>query len=261
MIATQTTQMATSPASTIEPVIQIRNLNHYYGQGDLRKQALFDLSLDFPRGQIAIITGPSGSGKTTFLSLIGALRTLHEGSLKVMGQELVGMSNARLVEIRRGIGFIFQAHNLFESLTALQNVEMAVELLGNFGTKREQAIAMLEKLGLGHRVTYKPKSLSGGQKQRVAIARAMVNQPQIILADEPTAALDKQSGRDVVTLMQQMAKEQGCTILMVTHDNRIIDVADRIINMVDGRLESDTSSSEYAAVHDPHSLDPKMFMM
>ncbi|NEQ28340.1 MAG: ATP-binding cassette domain-containing protein, partial [Microcoleus sp. SIO2G3] len=200
---------------------------------------------------------------TTFLSLIGALRTIHEGSLKVMGRELVGMSNGELVKVRRGIGFIFQAHNLFESLTAAQNVEMAVELLGGFRTKREQAVAILDKLGLGHRVDYKPNSLSGGQKQRVAIARALVNQPKLILADEPTAALDKQSGRDVVTLMQKLAKEEGCTILMVTHDNRILDVADRIINLVDGRLESDSHPSDFAANHtrDPKAIDSQMFMM
>ncbi|HEY9618954.1 MAG TPA: ATP-binding cassette domain-containing protein [Crinalium sp.] len=249
-----------SPTAAL-PAVQVRNLNYYYGQGDLRKQALFDLTLDFPRGQIAIITGPSGSGKTTFLSLIGALRTLKDGSLNVMGQELVGMSNAELVNVRRGIGFIFQAHNLFESLTAAQNVEMAVELLGGFRTKRAQAVSILEQLGLGQRVDYKPNALSGGQKQRVAIARALVNQPKLILADEPTAALDKQSGRDVVTLMQKLAKEQGCTILMVTHDNRILDVADRIINLVDGRLESDTTTGDYMNVHDPKSLDPRMFMM
>jgi putative ABC transport system ATP-binding protein len=248
-------------ADASDLAVQIRHLNYYFGQGELRKQALFDISLDFPRGQIAIITGPSGSGKTTFLSLIGALRTLHEGSLKVMGRELVGMSNSQLVEVRRGIGFIFQAHNLFESLTASQNVEMAVELMGGFGSKRAQAIAVLKQLGLENRVDYKPNSLSGGQKQRVAIARALVNQPQLILADEPTAALDKQSGRDVVNLMQQLAREQQCTILMVTHDNRILDVADRIINLVDGHLESDTSMKEFVTAHDPKNLDPRMFML
>ncbi|MDX2213036.1 MAG: ATP-binding cassette domain-containing protein [Oculatellaceae cyanobacterium bins.114] len=254
------TGTAIAPSET-ELAVQVQHLNYYYGQGDLRKQALFDLTVDFPEGQICIVTGPSGSGKTTFLSLIGALRTLHEGSLKVMGNELVGMGNAELVQVRRNIGFIFQAHNLFESLTAAQNVEMAVELLGDFGSKREQAIAILDQLGLGHRVDYKPNSLSGGQKQRVAIARALVNQPKLVLADEPTAALDKQSGRDVVTLMQTLAKEQGCTILMVTHDNRILDVADRILNLVDGSIESDTHASEFVTAHDPKSLDPRMFMM
>ena len=252
---------AVAPANDSDLAVQVEHLNHYYGQGDLKKQALFDITVNFPRGEICIVTGPSGSGKTTFLSLIGALRTLHEGSLKVMGHELVGMNNAELVKVRRNIGFIFQAHNLFESLTAAQNVEMAVELLGGFKSKRQQAIAILEQLGLKDRVDYKPNSLSGGQKQRVAIARALVNEPKLVLADEPTAALDKQSGRDVVTLMQTLAKEQGCTILMVTHDNRILDVADRILNLVDGYIESDTNTNDFITSHDPKSLDPKMFMM
>ncbi|MEM9004323.1 MAG: DevA family ABC transporter ATP-binding protein [Cyanobacteria bacterium P01_F01_bin.86] len=241
--------------------VQIRNLNYYFGRGDLQKQVLFDINLDLPRGQIVIMTGPSGSGKTTLLTLIGALRSMREGSLQVLEQELVGLSNRKLVQVRRNIGFIFQAHNLFESLTASQNVEMAVELKRQFKTKRSQAINILEQLGLGDRVDYKPDSLSGGQKQRVAIARALVNQPPLILADEPTAALDKKSGRDVVTLMQVLAKEQNRTILMVTHDNRILDVADRIINLVDGHLESDETLDTFVETHDPKALDRRMFIM
>ncbi|MBW4463872.1 MAG: ATP-binding cassette domain-containing protein [Pegethrix bostrychoides GSE-TBD4-15B] len=221
--------------------VQIRQLSYFFGQGDLRKQVLYDIDLDLPRGQIVIMTGPSGSGKTTLLTLIGALRTVQQGSLQVLDQEIVGLSRAALVTVRRNIGFIFQAHNLFESLTASQNVEMAVELLDRWGDKRQKAVQMLSQLGLADRVDYKPSALSGGQKQRVAIARALVNQPALVLADEPTAALDKQSGREVVTLMQELAKSQGKTILMVTHDNRILDVADRIITLVDGRLETDES--------------------
>jgi putative ABC transport system ATP-binding protein len=234
--------------------VQIRHLNYFFGQGDLRKQVLHDINLDLPKGQIVIMTGPSGSGKTTLLTLIGALRFLQEGSLMVLGQELVGLSKSSLVEVRRNIGFIFQAHNLFESLTASQNVEMAIEVLEHWGSKRKQAVEMLSQLGLGERVDYKPKALSGGQKQRVAIARALVNQPSLILADEPTAALDQKSGRHVVTLMQTLAKEQGCTILMVTHDNRILDVADRIVNLVDGHLESDQNFAAFQETHDPKAL-------
>ncbi|WNZ23305.1 ATP-binding cassette domain-containing protein [Leptolyngbya sp. NK1-12] len=241
--------------------VQIRGLNYYFGQGDLRKQVLFDIDLDLLKGQIVIMTGPSGSGKTTLLTLIGALRTVREGSLKVLGQEIVGLSKAELVNVRRNIGFIFQAHNLFDSLTAAQNVEMAVELLDEWGDKRQKAIAILSQLGLADRVDYKPSALSGGQKQRVAIARALVNQPALILADEPTAALDKKSGREVVTLMQQLAKQEGRTILMVTHDNRILDVADRIITLVDGRLETDDNLENFGNTHDPKSLDRRMFMM
>ncbi|MBE9108745.1 ATP-binding cassette domain-containing protein [Nodosilinea sp. LEGE 07298] len=250
-----------SPAVATEASIQVRNLNYFFGKGDLRKQVLYDISLDLHPGQIVIMTGPSGSGKTTLLTLIGALRSATDGSLRVLGQELVGMGSRQLVELRRNIGFIFQAHNLFESLTAAQNVEMAVELTGNFRGKRQQAVDILSQLGLAERANYKPAALSGGQKQRVAIARALVNQPQLILADEPTAALDKQSGRDVVTLMQHLANEKGCTILMVTHDNRILDVADRIINLVDGRLESDESPQQFVDSHTPQSLDQKMFIM
>ena len=224
--------------------VKIKNLSYFFGEGDLRKQVLFDISLDLPAGQIVILTGPSGSGKTTLLTLVGALRTLQTGSLQVLGQELVGLSNRDLIAVRRNIGFIFQAHNLFESLSASQNVEMSVELTGQLGNKREQAANMLAQLGLGERIHYKPKALSGGQKQRVAIARALVNHPKIILADEPTAALDKDSGRDVVNLMRHLCEEEGSTVLMVTHDNRILDVADRIINLVDGRLESDTHPAQ-----------------
>jgi putative ABC transport system ATP-binding protein len=241
--------------------VHIRGLNYAFGQGDLQKQVLFDIDLTLPKGQIVIMTGPSGSGKTTLVSLVGGLRSCHHGSLEVLGNELVGMGDKRLVTIRRNIGFIFQMHNLFESLTASQNVEMAVELTQDWSEKRDRAVDVLTQLGLGDRVDYKPNSLSGGQKQRVAIARALVNQPQLILADEPTAALDKTSGREVVTLMQKLAKEEGRTILMVTHDNRILDVADRIINLVDGRIESDENLEGFVKSHDPKSLDRRMFMM
>jgi putative ABC transport system ATP-binding protein len=220
-----------------EPAISVHNLNHYYGQGRLRKQILFDLNLDIQKGEIVIMTGPSGSGKTTLLTLIGGLRSVQEGSLKILGQELCGATADRQVLARRQIGYIFQAHNLLRSLTAKQNVLMSLQLHDGLTAESErQAELILQQVGLGERVDYYPDSLSGGQKQRVAIARALVSHPQIVLADEPTAALDKQSGRDVVELMQQLAKEQGCTILLVTHDNRILDIADRIVQMEDGRI-------------------------
>ncbi|MEB3230897.1 MAG: ATP-binding cassette domain-containing protein, partial [Leptolyngbyaceae bacterium] len=166
------------------------------------------------------------------------LRSPQSGSLKILGQELYGASAHQLTVARRHHGYIFQAHNLHNSLTAQQNVAMGLELHPNY-TKaeiEELAANMLDHVGLGHRLDYYPEDLSGGQKQRVAIARALVNRPKLVLADEPTAALDSKSGRDVVTLMQTLAKEQGCTILLVTHDNRILDVADRIVHLEDGRL-------------------------
>jgi putative ABC transport system ATP-binding protein len=223
-----------------QPVIQIRNLNHYFGTGSLRKQILFDISLDIYPGEIVLMTGPSGSGKTTMLTLLGCLRAIQEGSLKVLGQELHGATKSKMVEIRRYIGYIFQSHNLLKSLTARQNVQMSIELHEHIPTSQAiaKSIDMLEHVGLGERVNYYPNNLSGGQKQRVAIARALVSHPKLVLADEPTAALDKKSGRDVVEIMQRLAREQGCTILMVTHDSRILDIADRIVQMEDGRLSS-----------------------
>ncbi|MFM7428165.1 MAG: DevA family ABC transporter ATP-binding protein [Elainella sp.] len=219
-----------------EPVIQIQLLSHFYGQDSLRKQILFDINLSIYPGEIVIMTGPSGSGKTTLISLIGALRSAQSGSLRVLGQELVGASKADLVQVRRRAGYIFQAHNLLSFLTAQQNVQMAIELQAQPRQIEQKAQAMLTAVGLDQRLHYYPDNLSGGQKQRVAIARALVNSPLLVLADEPTAALDKQSGRDVVELMQQLAKEQGSTILLVTHDHRILDIADRIVEMEDGCL-------------------------
>lgn len=227
-----------------QPVIAIKNLNHYYGKGALKRQILFNINLDIYPGEIVIMTGPSGSGKTTLLSLIGGLRSVQEGSLKFLGTELSGANQNQLVQIRRKIGYIFQAHNLLGFLTARQNVQMAVEL--NEAIAQNEAIAksaaMLGAVGLEERVNYFPDNLSGGQKQRIAIARALVNRPPLVLADEPTAALDKQSGRDVVEIMQGLAKGQGTSILLVTHDNRILDIADRIVEMEDGLLARDSQS-------------------
>ncbi|MEO0839536.1 MAG: DevA family ABC transporter ATP-binding protein [Cyanobacteria bacterium J06643_5] len=223
---------------TSEPAISIHNLNHYFGRGQLRKQALFDIDLEIQAGEIIIMTGPSGSGKTTLLTICGGLRSAQEGSVNVLGKELCGASAKQLTVARREHGYIFQAHNLHESLTALQNVRMGLEVHPHISTQEmhRKSTEMLEIVGLGNRVDYYPDDLSGGQKQRVAIARALVSQPKIVLADEPTAALDKKTGRDVVNIMQKLAKEQGCTILMVTHDNRILDIADRIVYMEDGKL-------------------------
>ncbi|MCT7951997.1 DevA family ABC transporter ATP-binding protein [Ancylothrix sp. C2] len=224
-----------------EPVINIQNLNHYFGTGQLRKQVLYNINLEVYPGEIVIMTGPSGSGKTTLLTLLGGLRSAQEGSIKIMGIELCGAGKNKLVEVRRNTGYIFQAHNLLKCLTAKQNVQMSLDLHPEILPQEVniRATQMLEAVGLGERINYYPENLSGGQKQRVAIARALVSHPKLVLADEPTAALDSKSGRDVVEIMQKLAKEQGCTILLVTHDNRILDVADRIVHMEDGCLTKD----------------------
>ena len=220
-------------------VVEITNLDHYYGHGSLKKHILFDINLTLKKGEVVIMRGPSGSGKTTLLTLMGALRSAQSGSLKVFARELVGANNKLLIQTRRNIGYIFQAHNLLKSLTARQNVQMSVELHDHISAReaKEKSIKMLAAVGLEDWVNYYPHNLSGGQKQRVAIARALVSHPKMVLADEPTAALDSKSGREVVEIMQELAREQGCTILIVTHDNRILDVADRIIELEDGRLK------------------------
>ncbi|MEP0917338.1 DevA family ABC transporter ATP-binding protein [Leptolyngbya sp. DQ-M1] len=229
----------------MQPVISVKNLNHYFGQGNLRKQVLFDINLDIYAGEIVIMTGPSGSGKTTLLTLLGGLRSAQEGSLTILDQQIRGATKQQLSQLRKNIGYIFQAHNLMTFLTAKQNIRMSLELHDRYLHQDldAMAISMLEAVGLGHRADYYPDGLSGGQKQRVAIARALISHPKIVLADEPTAALDKKSGRDVVELMQKLAKEQHCTILLVTHDNRILDIADRIVYMEDGHLVSDGKSA------------------
>ena len=228
-----------------ELAISIHHLDHYFGQGQLRQQVLFDINLEIAAGEIVIMTGPSGSGKTTLLTLVSGLRSTQSGSMKILGQELCGATTEQLVQARRNNGYIFQANNLHRSLTALQNVQMGLEVQGKFSRSEmgDRAAAMLRQVGLDDRLNYYPENLSGGQKQRVAIARALVSHPGIVLADEPTAALDSKSGRDVVNLMQKLAKEQKSTILLVTHDNRILDIADRIVHLEDGKLMNPTSIS------------------
>lgn len=224
----------------MKAVVEIKNLNYFYGTKLLRKQVLFDINLEIQSGEIVILTGQSGSGKTTLLSLIGALRFIQEGSLRILGQELYRANEDALVRVRRQIGYIFQAHNLLEFMTARQNVQMSVELhhKNNKHIAIAKSEAILKAVGLGERINYYPHNLSGGQKQRVAIARALVNRPKLVLADEPTASLDSKTGREVVHLMQNLAKQQDCAILLVTHDNRILNTADRILHMEDGHLST-----------------------
>jgi putative ABC transport system ATP-binding protein len=221
-----------------QSVVSVQYLNHFFGQDSLQRQVLFDINLEVFAGEVVIMTGPSGSGKTTLLSLIGGLRSVQAGSLKVVGQELYGASHELIAQNRRRIGYIFQGHNLLEFLTARQNVQMPLELHPDIphADAESKAEAMLELVNLRHLLGSYPHQLSGGEKQRVAIARALISHPKLVLADEPTAALDSKTGRDIVELLQQLSRKQGCAILMVTHDNRILDVADRRIYMEDGRL-------------------------
>ena len=224
--------------------LQVAGLDHFFGTGEARKQALFDLNVTIARGSLNILMGPSGSGKTTALTLMGCLREVQSGSVRLLGQELNGATEAQLVGLRRRLGFIFQAHNLHESLTATQNVLMGLEVHGKTDPVKQRAAAhhILDVLGLADRRDYLPANLSGGQKQRVAVARALVSNPDIIFADEPTAALDKESGHTVVEILRALGQVRGITTVMVTHDNRIMEMADRIITLEDGRIVRDTQS-------------------
>jgi len=235
--------MTQSETKATPAAIDVKAVNHHFGVGDARKQVLFDNHLKVQPGEIVIMTGQSGSGKTTLLTLIGTLRRVQSGQLHVLGQPLHQSSDDELVRLRKSLGFVFQAHNLFSSLTAMENVRMALELHSTDATRaslNDRCREILDAVGLGDRTQYRPKSLSGGQKQRVAVARGLVHKPKILLADEPTAALDEESGRKVVTLFQREAKERGTAIVIVTHDNRILDVADRIVKMDFGRIARDT---------------------
>ena len=233
--------------------ISLSNVNHHFGAGALRRRILHDISVEIRSGEIVIVTGPSGSGKTTMLTLIGALRSAQEGSVRVLGQELRGASPRTLEAVRRDVGYIFQAHNLLDALTATQNVMLSL-LLDRVGKRdaRKRAEEWLHAVGLGDRLEHHPSQLSGGQRQRVAIARALAGSPRVVLADEPTASLDKQSGREVVDRMQELARQQGVTVLLVTHDNRILDIADRIVHLEDGRL---TTFTEHVAANTQHMMD------
>jgi len=219
-------------------IVSIKNLCHSFGKGSLKKTVLEDINLDLYPGEIVILEGPSGSGKTTLLTLIGALRSVQQGSLKILDRELLKANKQQQIQVRNQIGFIFQSHNLLKCFTAWENVSMSLKLHKHISRQDYYAISLniLEAVGLADRAEYYPDNLSGGQKQRVAIARALVSHPKLVLADEPTSSLDSKSGRDVVEIMQHLAKEEGCTVLLVTHDNRILDIADRIVHIEDGRL-------------------------
>lgn len=229
------------PAPPATPPLSVQGLNHWFGRGEARKQAVYDASLEIRPGSLTILMGPSGSGKTTLLTLMGCLREVQDGSVRLLGDELRGASERRLVALRRRLGFIFQAHNLHESLTARQNVIMGLQVKPNRNRQSDSAAAVrvLGLLGLEDRIDYMPANLSGGQKQRVAIARALVGNPEVVFADEPTAALDRDSGMAVVALLKQLGRVRGTTTVMVTHDNRILDQADRILTLEDGRIVDD----------------------
>jgi putative ABC transport system ATP-binding protein len=232
-----------------EPIVRFEAVHHAFGSGELLRTVLHGVYAALYPGEIVILTGPSGSGKTTLLTLAGALRSVQSGSVKVFGTELAGADTATRLQVRRKIGFIFQSPNLLDALTAEQNVALALAWHGpvDAAVASRKAREMLALVGLVAHVAKLPARLSGGQRQRVAIARALVASPQLILADEPTSALDAQTGREVVEMLQRLARQQGCAILLVTHDHRILDIADRTLSLEDGRLVSMAHGAARAA--------------
>lgn len=221
-------------------MINVQNLNFSYGTGELQQKVLKQVNLQIGEGEIVIMTGPSGSGKTTLLTIIGGLRHAEHGSVSVLNKQLVASKEQTKVQVRQQTGYIFQQHNLLKSLSAVQNVSMALELHSGFNERErlQRSKEMLIAVGLGDRIHHKPDQLSGGQRQRVSIARALVGGPKIVLADEPTASLDKQSGHEAVNILKRLAQDTGTTILLVTHDYRILDVADRIVELEDGIIKT-----------------------
>ena len=234
-------QIASTAIGLTKPTtaaITARGVEMVYKSGSERFQALKGVDLEVKSGDVQLLMGPSGSGKTTLLSILAGILTPTAGSVCLLGKEITRLSREEIARFRlENIGFIFQGFNLFPALTAAENVEVVLNVKGIRGSSaRRQAQALLEQVGLEDKANQKPSDLSGGQKQRVAIARALAGNPQLIMADEPTAALDSQSGHTVISLLRKLAKEEGCTVLMVTHDPRIIDVADRVAYLEDGIL-------------------------
>ncbi|NEQ52295.1 MAG: ABC transporter ATP-binding protein [Leptolyngbya sp. SIO3F4] len=223
--------------------IAANNIQMSFMSGTTETRVLKGVDLKIPSGQIRLMMGPSGSGKTTLLSILAGILTPTAGQVHLLGQEITGLSRKELTAFRRDhIGFIFQSFNLFPALTALENIELALQLKGKQGPGiKEQAFDLLKQVGLGDRANNLPADLSGGQKQRVAIARALAGEPELIMADEPTAALDSATGHDVIELMQYLAKNKGCTVLIITHDPRITDAADEITYLEDGVLAQQSS--------------------
>jgi putative ABC transport system ATP-binding protein len=229
----------------MQVAISVRDVSKNYAEGAASVNALNGVSLDLLRGEVALLMGPSGSGKTTLLSIMGCILRASSGSVKVAGKEVTGLSEKQLPLVRlEYIGFVFQAFNLFPTLTAGENVELALDLKDIRGQRaHRRAAELLEQVGLAEKYDTFPADLSGGQKQRVAIARALAGDPEILLADEPTAALDSKTGATIMTMMRELAHERGRAVAVVTHDSRVLEYGDRIVRIEDGRISNRPAAS------------------
>lgn len=233
--------------------LSVEHLTKVYGAGHTAIRAVDGLSLRVEAGEVVLIMGPSGSGKTTLLLMAGGLLRPTSGTIIIGGEELTSLGDSTRSRLRlRKVGFIFQAFNLLSALTARENVEVVLQLAGMTGAAaRSRATSLLAALGLGGRLGSLPKNLSGGEKQRVAVARALANEPQIVFADEPTANLDSRTGYQVMHLLRQAAKERGKSVVIVSHDRRIEDIADRVLWMEDGKLRPADAPQDSPKVRDP----------
>jgi len=220
------------------PVLEAENVVKELGKGAAKVLALKGVSISLMPGELTLLMGPSGSGKTTLLSILGCLLTPTAGTIRVAGQATSGLNPEALATLRRRhIGFIFQSYNLFPTLNAIENVRIALDVIGRKGLAASQrAETVLKEVGLGHRLKNFPGQLSGGEQQRVAVARAIASEPSIVLADEPTAALDSENGHAVMALLARIAKDQQRCVLAVTHDPRTLGYAERVIRIEDGKI-------------------------
>ncbi len=235
-----------------EPILQAENVVKVFGQGRAAVRAVDGVSIEVQPSEMVTITGPSGSGKTTLVSILGALLRPDDGRVVIDGTDISTLREGALSMLRaRSIGFVFQSFNLLESLTVRENVLFPAHLApGGMNAARGRADELLETLGLSHRASALPRTLSGGEKQRVAIARALINRPRLIIADEPTGNLDSKSGQNVLMVLHDVARDEGRAVLIVTHDRRVEDVADRILWLEDGHLR-DRKQDEHEWVRDP----------
>jgi len=222
----------------VQPAIEVRELTKTYNEGKSSSPALRGIDLEVEAGELMLLMGPSGSGKTTLLSIMGCILSPSSGGVRIGGKEVGNLSQKELPAVRlENIGFVFQGFNLFPTLTAGENVELMLDLKGVHGhSAKHRAAELLDAVGLNEKVNSFPSDLSGGQKQRVAIARALAGDPKIILADEPTAALDSHTGRNVMEMMQRLAHERGRAVVVVTHDSRVMEFGDRIVRIEDGLI-------------------------
>lgn len=235
-----------------EVLLTTRSLSMHFGTGDTIVRAVNEVDISINYGELVLIMGPSGSGKTTLLSMMGTLLRPTQGEVLINGINVSNMEENKLPNIRANhIGFIFQSFNLLDALSVEENILLPASLLpGGVSAASPRCMGLMKQLGLTHRKNAKPKTLSGGEKQRVAIARALINKPALILADEPTGNLDSEKGQEVMMILHDIVRDENCTVIMVTHDNRVEDIADRKLWLEDGRLR-DRKSESHHWVRDP----------